>query len=161
MNDTDADAEEIPVSEWSLFDQEREVERNQAHADRLMAQAHFWEKYFVTSKLAHLASYIEAGGDIDPTEEKGGEKINDVRSVVVAALRGEAKSPDKRTNKWGDLEFYIAVAEMTDDPAINTLDKVFDKTPLGIGIGWDGFEKKYKRGLRFARSIGAVVKRKG
>jgi hypothetical protein len=135
-------------------DPEREV------SDLINRQSMYWERYYVTDSLDDLASFIEAGGDIGPQKASDGTVFNDVRKTIVSVLRGEHKSPSKGRKDWDILEFYLKVIDALDEPETNTLVKVHDNTKLGEGIGWDGFQKRYKRGLKIARTLG-LEKSKG
>jgi hypothetical protein len=124
-------------------------------SDRINRQSVCWERYYVTHSLDDLASYIEAGGDIDPQVADDGTVFNDVRKTIVSVLRGEHMPPSKGRKDWDTLEFYLDVIEARENPATNTLVKVYENTELGKDLSWDGFDKRYKRGLKIARTIGA------
>jgi hypothetical protein len=123
-------------------------------ANLINRQTMSWERYCVTDSLEDLASYIEAGGDIDPQEASDGPVFNDVRTTIVSVLRGKHKPPSKGRKDWGALEFYLDVISARKALDKNTLAKVHENTALGKGIGWEGFEKRYKRGLKIARTLG-------
>jgi hypothetical protein len=58
-----------------------------------------WERYFITRRPHDLASYIDAGGDIDDV----------VREAISGALRGKDSPVHGSRNVLRDIEFFFDV----------------------------------------------------
>ncbi len=143
-----------PEGERSWSAKKIEDDPELLEAERLNQQSFLWERYYVTGSFDDLAAYIEAGGDIEPNTDRDGVVYNNIRKALIAILRGEMKRPNGRSKKWKDLEFYIQVCDVRTQPPTTSLEKIFDDTPLGVGVSWDGFTCRYQRGLKIARSLG-------
>ena len=76
-----------------------------------------WERYFITRRPHDLATYIDAGGEIDDV----------VREAILRSLRGKDSPVHGNRNILRDIEFFFDVKERQHK---ETLDNKGKKVPL-------------------------------
>jgi hypothetical protein len=121
-----------------------------------------WETYFATRKPEDLATYIDAGGEIDEI----------TRLAVLRALRGEEEQPHGGSDIMDDIEFFVRVkweqeatafanAEMEAEKKMTrrsktkkkrpSLDDIFEEIAPDYSLTVRGAKDKYDRGRKAAR----------